>query len=122
VDDSLVIVDAATGESRIIVPGTVMREPRVFRWVTALTLCRTLLLLMYKPRVWITGFIIVGPFSCSCVHKPRVFRWGHRIYHCSTYLLLMYKPRVFRWVTGFNSVGPFSCSCVNLGSSGGSRL
>jgi hypothetical protein len=34
VDDSLVIVDAATGESRIIVPGTVMREPRVFRWVT----------------------------------------------------------------------------------------
>lgn len=32
VDDSLVMVDAASGESKVIVPGNVMREPRVFRF------------------------------------------------------------------------------------------
>ena len=32
VDDSLVMVDAATGESKVVVPGNIMREPRVFRW------------------------------------------------------------------------------------------
>ena len=32
VDESLVMVDAAGGAGRVIVPGNVMRDPRVFRF------------------------------------------------------------------------------------------
>ena len=32
VDESLVMVDAAGGPGRVIVPGSVMRNPRVFRF------------------------------------------------------------------------------------------
>ena len=32
VDESLVMVDAAGGPGRVIVPGSVMRDPRVFRF------------------------------------------------------------------------------------------